>query len=127
MMTDDEIKLAALCLEKFKLLREALTRVARECGYALAIHGSMTRDIDLVAIPWVENATSVEMLVESVLSAARALNGGMAFMVDDPNAVPFDFTKRNPEPKPHGRLSFAIHLGGGPYIDLSVMPPVGER
>ena len=27
-----------------------------------------------------------------------------------------------PGMKPHGRLCWSFHLGGGPYIDLSVMP-----
>lgn len=127
MMTDDEIKLAALCLEKFRLLREPLIESARKCGYALTLHGSLTRDIDLVAITWVQNASSVELLVETIVTISRALNNGVAFMVEEPNASPFDFVQRNPEPKAHGRLAFAIHLGGGPYIDLSVMPPTGER
>ena len=24
--------------------------------------------------------------------------------------------------KPHGRLTWSFHVGGGPYLDLSVMP-----
>lgn len=31
---------------------------ARELGYALALHGSMARDLDLVAIPWTDDAAS---------------------------------------------------------------------
>ena len=40
-----------------------LTKVARRCGYAIAAHGSMTRDLDLIAMPWVEHALKPETLV----------------------------------------------------------------
>jgi hypothetical protein len=30
-----------------------LRRVAREYGYELGLHGSMTRDLDLIAAPWI--------------------------------------------------------------------------
>jgi len=30
-----------------------LAELCRDCGYALAVHGSLARDFDLIAIPWV--------------------------------------------------------------------------
>lgn len=78
---------------------------ARSLGYAIAIHGSMARDLDLIAVPWVEEAADAEALVEAI----RAAVGGVV-------------TNRNPEKKPHGRIAWTIILGGGPFIDLSVMP-----
>jgi hypothetical protein len=85
-----------------------LVEVARSCGYALAVHGSMKRDLDLVAIPWTDRAVSAEQLVEALRSQA----GG---------AVP-----NGPTEKPHGRRAWSILLGGGPYLDVSVMPRVIE-
>jgi hypothetical protein len=38
------------------ILLPALREVARRFGYALAVHGSLEWDIDLVAVPWCENA-----------------------------------------------------------------------
>ena len=93
-----------------------LRAVARQHGYALTLHGSMQRDLDLVAVPWVEEASDAATLVEAV----RVWCGG--HIVNDPNADPNDYTRRNPQQNPHGRLGWSIHLGGGPYIDLSVMP-----
>lgn len=94
----------------------SIIAIAREKGYALAVHGSLARDYDFIAVPWAFAAVPAEELVEAI----RARVGGKICNV--PEADPFDFTRRNPEPKPHGRLAWSIHLGGAPYIDLSVMP-----
>lgn len=94
-----------------------LVAIAKELGYALAVHGSMARDYDFIAVAWTHSAKPAEELVEAFVKAT----GG--FVINDPNADPYDFTKRSPEPKPHGRLAWSIHLGDGPYIDLSVIPP----
>lgn len=85
---------------------------ARELGYALAVHGSERRDLDLIAAPWTDEAVSAGELAHEIAIAV----GGF---------IPTDETgsaDRNPTSKPHGRLAWSIHLGGGPYIDLSVMP-----
>lgn len=34
---------------------EELKVLAKEYGYNLVLHGSMNRDLDLIAIPWVDN------------------------------------------------------------------------
>ena len=80
---------------------------AREMGYALAIHGSMRADFDLVAIPWAEVVSTPKMLVDAIaelsaFSTAVALDG--------------------PEQKPHGRQAWSIALSAGLRIDISVMP-----
>lgn len=93
--------------------------IASGFGYALAVHGSMSRDLDLVAIPWTDDAKSAEDLVEAI----RAGFNGV--IKNDPNAPVGDYINRNPKPKPHGRLAWSIYLGAGPYIDLSVMPRSG--
>lgn len=98
---------------------------AAELGYALAVHGSMQRDFDLLAVPWIEDAADAETLVEAI----REICGG--FIIDDgTEGARWDAEQgkfvaaeiRNPEAKPHGRLAWNIHLGGQPMIDLSVMP-----
>jgi len=32
----------------------------RDCGYAIAPHGSLARDLDVIAVPWTEDAVSAE-------------------------------------------------------------------
>lgn len=80
-----------------------LAHAARPHGYAVAVHGSMQRDLDLVAIPWVDDAAEPQVLVEALQKACKGKLIG-------------------PEQKPHGRMSWSIVLAGGAYVDLSVMP-----
>lgn len=101
-----------------------LRRVAREKGYCLATHGSLRRDIDLIAVPWRDYDVAPAFdLMEAMRSEAERVTGKTAFSIHDERAHPSDYTRRQPEPKPHGRLGWSIHLAGaGCYIDLSVMP-----
>lgn len=45
---------AERCQLYLEYLIGPLRDIAREHGYALSVHGSVARDIDIVAIPWVE-------------------------------------------------------------------------
>ena len=93
--------------------------VAREHGYAIGVHGSLARDMDLIAVPWVDDAKEPKALALAIEHAVGGVidNGSR---VDGPA---YDFATKPPAVKPHGRLCWSIHLGGGPYIDLSVIPP----
>jgi len=87
-----------------------LDRVAWRHGYCLALHGSMSRDFDLVAIPWTEDADSPEKLVEAF----------RRFVI---SGTKISLKIAPPVKKPHGRLSYVIPIGyGEQYLDLSVMP-----
>ena len=85
---------------------------ARHHGYALLVHGSTTRDLDLVAVPWVADAVGAGELVEIL----RQVQGGRVAFVS------------RPTPKPHGRLAFVALLkeerpdGQLCYLDISVLP-----
>lgn len=103
--------------DKYATVIHQVREVARAHGYAIGVHGSGERDLDLIAVPWTDEATAADVLVEAI----RVAVGG--FIINRADAKPNDYTKRNPEPKPHGRLAWSIHLGGGPYIDLSVILP----
>lgn len=93
---------------------------ARRHGYALAVHGSLLRDVDLVAVPWAEKASPAAKVAEAIRRAvARACGTAQQLERDAYHR------KGCPKWKPHGRLTWAFHLksgGGGPYVDLSVMP-----
>lgn len=86
---------------------EGMLQVARDRGYALGLHGSMQRDLDVIAVPWVDQAAAPEDLVAALVEEVEG------FVIDG----------ADPVLKPHGRLSWVIHLGfRGCYIDLSIMP-----
>lgn len=92
-----------------------IREVARSCGYAIGVHGSMTRDMDLIAIPWTEKALLRTTLVKRICKAVDGLE------VDSWNTA-----------KPRGRHAHTILLKRGLtskidgkvwsiFIDLSVM------
>lgn len=99
---------AERCRELADILIVPLREVARRHGYALAVHGSLSYDIDLIACPWRDLATTPESLVEAIHKAVDAIVGPSK--------------PEGPTQKPYGRQAWVIHMGGGPYIDLSVMP-----
>lgn len=91
--------------------------VARKLGYAIAIHGSLKRDIDLIAAPWSDEAVDARDLVAALILAIREANEGVGF-IDDRNDL---VHLLQGHPKPHGRRCWSIQLGAT-YVDLSVMP-----
>jgi hypothetical protein len=80
-----------------------------QLGYTLARHGSGTRDLDLVAVPWIAAAADPNHLVRAVCDE---MGPGAWY--------------RSPALRPHGRLAWSIHFGtfenAHLYVDLSVMP-----
>ena len=101
-------------------LTEALAPMqlaARGCGYALAVHGSLARDIDLIAVPWTTTADTPELLVQRLCGVLSGLLGRALYRRKD------DWTD-----KPHGRRATTIILPGiCPEIDLSVMPMIEKK
>lgn len=82
-----------------------LAEIARKHGYALAAHGSLARDFDLIAIPWIESAGDHQAVLDEILStyAVTLLGTGTE--------------------KPHGRIGYTLLCGWGSCsIDLQFMP-----
>jgi hypothetical protein len=113
---------------KFETIYPSLVEVARRHGYALAVHGSLERDIDLVAVPWVPQPRQPQELAEAIYRACEAVFGwvsGPSGWTERENFSAPPGALPNPAKKPLGRLGWVIQLGG-PYIDLSIFPPSQE-
>ena len=88
----------------------AVRVIARAHGYAVAVHGSLSRDVDLIAVPWKDLVSPAHVFVADVVKRT----GGWLRSKD-----------ACPTKKPHGRLAWSIHIiGTGTFIDLSVMPTI---
>ncbi|WP_089177184.1 hypothetical protein [Bosea sp. AS-1] len=77
-------------------------------GYALMMHGSFTRDLDLLAVPWTETASEPEHVVNRIAEACDLMR-----------------PHRPASAKPQGRLAFTLMFkgfGDPRFVDLSVMP-----
>lgn len=91
---------------------EPLRTAARGHGYALALHGSLARDIDLIAVPWTSGADNSELLMQTLRGALAGIFG-RALLRDK-------WTD-----KPHGRKARQVLVWmPGEHIDFdfSVVP-----
>lgn len=100
-----------------------LQQIAKDHGYALAVHGSVHRDFDLIAVPWIESASAPLTLIRALKQATRA--------VTQNEQTDHLLPKCEPRPKPHGRVAYALHVTNsgmyGGYFDVSVMPRVKKK
>ncbi|MBC8053754.1 MAG: hypothetical protein H7Y13_11885 [Sphingobacteriaceae bacterium] len=98
---------------------EALKIIALKYGYNLVLHGSMNRDLDLIAIPWQHELGDVDTMINEFSDKL----GGQVMEQSEEGKYCF----------PHGRMSYVINLNRecqshknweDPqyYIDISVIP-----
>lgn len=77
-------------------------------GYAIGMHGSFTRDLDLIMVPWTDEARDPAHVIKVIVGRTD-----LRLQSDTPGA------------KPHGRVVYTLHLpafGDPRWIDLSVVP-----
>ena len=112
---------------------EVIKEIGLKYGYNIVLHGSMNRDLDLIAIPWEDEIGDKDQMIDDITSAL----GGNILMqnrsVENIEGDRFGI-------KPHGRIVYIINLNrdfemkfnglvskikeyADPqyYIDLSVM------
>ena len=85
-----------------------LKDIAHKHGYALAVHGSFTRDMDLIAVPWIDSPSSHEELLSEMFDAIG---------YDRHWETPYSSKAL----KPHGRIAYTLPTGAGGYVDISIM------
>lgn len=80
--------------------------IARACGYSIGLHGSMARDVDLIAAPWTDEAVDADDLIKELCLKLEWLPCGVL------------------ENKPHGRVAIILQpkKGYSKTIDISIMP-----
>jgi hypothetical protein len=97
--------------------------IAHQYGYACALHGSATRDLDLVLVPWLDNARdNAEQLLRLIAMACdlRFKDGA-----EDIVKARVDWTI-----KPHGRRACSLYFprpADRRWVDISVMPCVAKE
>ena len=82
-----------------------LATIFHRHGYALACHGSLARDFDLIAVPWMDEVSDFDDVLKDVTTKyALRLVG-------------------KPELKKHGRVAYTLSCGFGDCaLDLSFIP-----
>lgn len=98
---------------------EQLKDIAYTYGYNLVLHGSLNRDLDLIAIPWQVNIGDQDEMINEFCTVL----GGRQMIQSKEDRYCF----------PHGRMSYVINLNRGEYthpdfhdpqyyLDISVIP-----
>ncbi len=104
-MSDLSVKPKPNNAPTYMCLYPGLAEIARAHGYALAVHGSLARDMDLIAVPWVESPSEPEDVVAAIEERYGIRRIGIL------------------TPAPHGRMVQTIGIQFGEcFIDLSFMP-----
>lgn len=101
-----------------------LLQIARDHGYALAVHGSLHRDFDLIAVPWIETASDALTLIRAIRQKTRTVT-------QHENSDRKWHKDCNPTQRAHGRVAYSLHVTNsgmyGGYLDISVMPRVKRK
>lgn len=113
----------------FACLYQGLCDVARANGYALAIHGTLVNDMDLIAVPWTEEAIAAEDLVAAIREHIGAVGYADLLRRDSPflsETAISQIVERDggldATEKPHGRRAWNLYLYAGAKVDLSILP-----
>ena len=104
MKTKDQIKPNYAAVYAAALYPE-LAKIFIENGYALAVHGSLARDFDLIAVPWIETPSPHKTVLDLITTRFWIQLIG------------------EPAKREHGRMAYTISIGHGECaIDLSFFP-----
>ena len=85
-----------------------IRQCAMDCGWAVALHGSLASDMDIVAMPWVKEARSFNWLIEKI---ANLFTGNHLV----------ECSQITYGEKPHGRIVASIPIWADFYLDISTM------
>lgn len=89
--------------------------IAWQYGYAVLMNGSFTRDLDLLLVPWTDQASrsiSPQYLIQRICSTCQLRENG-----------------HPPTSKPHGRTAYTLlfnEFGDPRFIDISFIPAIAS-
>ena len=85
-----------------------IRQCAMDCGWAVALHGSLNSDLDIMAMPWVQEACSFENLIKEIVKLFHGNYLSSLYSI-------------NHGDKPHGRVVATIPIWADFYLDISAM------
>lgn len=92
----------------YAILWEDIRNAAMDCGWAVALHGSLNSDIDIMAMKWVEDCTDAETMINTIIE--RCFGDSVVTKYG---------TRWVRNEKPHGRVCVAIPIYGDYFLDIS--------
>ena len=92
----------------FACIWDDLKGAATKCGWALGLHGSLTKDMDIMAMPWTEDAVPVEEMIKALSNC----------FTDNPFAGEHIVPHYG---KPNGRVVYTMSIWADFYLDINVI------
>jgi len=114
----------------YSIIYAQLDRIVQRFGWALTLHGSMSRDMDIVLIPWTEDAEHEDKVIDAIkifvegkhITAMRKRNEKKINASSKDGMAHFSITE-----KPHGRKAITLFIGiSSYYLDISIMPRIEQ-
>lgn len=87
-----------------------LCRAAHGCGWALGLHGSLSSDMDIMAMPWTEDAKPVEEVIQAL---SGYFDGNIRQQM---HGKPYT-------DKPNNRVVYTMAIWADYYLDINVIAP----
>lgn len=91
----------------FACIWDDLRNAAMDCGWALALHGSLKSDMDIMAMPWVEGAKPVEEMIQALVNCFTD------------NSLSQQL--RRTGSMPNNRTVYSIPIWADFYLDISII------
>jgi hypothetical protein len=82
---------------------EVIKEIGLKYGYNIVLHGSMNRDLDLIAIPWTEEIGDKEQMIDEIATTI----GGNVLMQ---NRSVKNIKGKRYSKKPHRRIVYIINI-----------------
>lgn len=82
---------------------EVIKEIGLKYGYNIVLHGSMNRDLDLIAIPWIENIGDKDLMIDEV---AKTIGGEVMMTNRSVDNIDGDRFSQHP----HGRIIYVINI-----------------
>lgn len=82
---------------------------ALDCGWALALHGSLSNDMDIMAMPWTTEAIHP---LEMILKLKKCFSDSK-----------IDVTET---PMPNNRMVYTLSIWADFYLDINIIQPVQQ-
>lgn len=85
-----------------------IRNAAMDCGWALGLHGSLANDMDIMAMPWAENAKPVDEMIQAIINCF--------------DGNPWNELNKTPcYDKPNNRVVYTIRIWKDFYLDVNVI------
>lgn len=97
-----------------------LKNAALDCGWALGLHGSLNSDMDIMAMPWIQDCKHIGDMLD-------ALEACFVSMDEGHKPLKRVMTKN----KPNNRVVYTLHIWADFYLDINVIesptPSTGDK